>query len=335
MTAILGITLRKNSLPLVASLALHAVLAAAIIWTRVPPPRRAPRVAESAETLLAISPPPAPPSIRQHAPAPVVQEIQTELPTPPPPQPRPEPAVITTMDPDPEPDRRDVPEPKPVFAIKPQEDAPAPAASSSAPPPPAPIRFAGMSAAPAARVVYVVDASGAMASTLSFAFAELERSVARLSESQEFQVILCRDAPKAAGTEVFDESGLVRATSANKLELAKWLNSLTPSGRSDPLPAITAALRLRPELILVLTRSIRRSGRDTSWGAGVPATLAALDSLNPIDRRTMLRPVVIKTVQFLDEDPTGLLAAIAEAHGDGEGSYRVVGLEELKGGARR
>jgi hypothetical protein len=39
--------------------------------------------------------------------------------------------------------------------------------------------------------------------------------------------------------------------------------------------------------------------------------------------------VVIKTIQFLEEDPTGVMRAIAERHGDGPGSYRVLTPRDL------
>jgi hypothetical protein len=34
--------------------------------------------------------------------------------------------------------------------------------------------------------------------------------------------------------------------------------------------------------------------------------------------------VVIKALQFIEDDPTGTMRAIADLHGDGEGSYRIV-----------
>ncbi|MCA9300522.1 MAG: hypothetical protein KDA28_15735, partial [Phycisphaerales bacterium] len=63
--------------------------------------------------------------------------------------------------------------------------------------------FAGLRARKAASVVYVVDASGPMASSLSFVFDELRRSVARLGPSQTFQAIIFRDTGEGPTTIAF------------------------------------------------------------------------------------------------------------------------------------
>jgi hypothetical protein len=42
-----------------------------------------------------------------------------------------------------------------------------------------------------------------------------------------------------------------------------------------------------------------------------------LDLLNPADERSGRRSVVIKTIQFLDEDPTGTMQRIGQVHGQG------------------
>jgi hypothetical protein len=189
---------------------------------------------------------------------------------------------------------------------------------------PVPVSFAGVEGARAKRVVYVVDASGAMTSSLKFVKEELIRSIARLDPSQSFQIIVIRNP-----IEQFAD-GLVPATGPVRMRAAAWLETIQPSGRSDPLPGLEAALRLKPELVFLLTRSIRRSGTNAEWGQGSAATLDALDRLNPVDLHTGQRPAVIKAIQFLDDDPTGLLQDIARLHGDGPGSYRVLRIHELK-----
>jgi hypothetical protein len=182
-------------------------------------------------------------------------------------------------------------------------------------------------------VVYVVDASGAMTSSLKFVKEELARSIARLDASQSFQVVVFRELPGTKdgdGFEMPPSSGnrLMAVTNESRVSSTAWLAGIQPGGRSDPLAGLTAALKLKPDLIFLLTRSIRRSGATAEWGAGTAATLEALDKLNPVGRNG-LRPTVIKAIQFLDEDPTGLLPAIADTHGDGEGSYKVLRQDEV------
>ncbi len=204
----------------------------------------------------------------------------------------------------------------------------------------APITFAGVAAERASTIVYVVDASGPMASSLPFVVDELSRSIESLAASQQFQVILFRSRPSLkdttlsdAGYEMFTGAGrgLHSATRDVKDGVRAWLTSVRPTGRSDPLPGLRAALSMKPSLVFLLSRSIKRSGPTKEWGAGATAILTTLDRLNPVDRVNGQRASVIKTIQFLDDDPSGLLRSIASVHGDGAGSYRVMELAELTG----
>jgi hypothetical protein len=198
--------------------------------------------------------------------------------------------------------------------------------------------FAGMGARRAQSVVYVVDASGAMVSSLKFVLAELERSVRSLSSSQKFQVVLFHD-QGGGGYELFPaprgSGGLVAATPTNTEALSRWLNAATPGGRSNPMVGLRAGLAFRPDAVFFLSRSIRRSGGELDaeatgfWGRGRDQIMAELETLNP--RRGAGRRVVIKCIQFIEEDPTGTMQAIGTAHGDGPGSYSVRTLKDLGG----
>lgn len=186
--------------------------------------------------------------------------------------------------------------------------------------------FAGLHASAAMRIVYVVDASGAMVHTLSFVLDELARSVNRLQPTQSFQIILLGDRPGHDPVRVapLDTRDLARATPANRAAATSWLNSIIAGGRSNPIDGLSAALERRPDLVFVLARGIQRTATDATQDDTTDAVLRRLDTLNPPDPRTGLRPAVIKTIQFVDEDPTGLLQRIARDHGDGEGSIRLL-----------
>ncbi|MEZ6242727.1 MAG: hypothetical protein R3B57_06750 [Phycisphaerales bacterium] len=198
--------------------------------------------------------------------------------------------------------------------------------------------FAGLRSKAASRIVYVVDASGAMASSFSFVQDKLKRSIDRLGPTQHFQVVLFgdrRDRPEGSPPyQFFTPRGidpeLVRATPTTQKLAAKWIDSVIPGGRSNPADGLRAAFALKPDLIFLLSRSIQRSGPNASWGRGKDAILAELEELNPASKHTGQRKVVIKTIQFLDEDPTGIMKAIASLHGDGEGSYRLLAWEDLR-----
>lgn len=214
--------------------------------------------------------------------------------------------------------------------------------------------FAGMGAKRAAAVVYVVDASGAMVSSLKFVLAELERSIRNLSSAQKFQVVLFRERTTDEGVSLYEvfsprpgeDARLLSATPANKAALREWLKTIIPTGRSNPLDGLRRGLSLDPDAVFLLSRSIRRSGGTANdgtgvaaigqgaggvWGRGKAEILAELDRLNP--KRANQRRSVIKALQFLEEDPTGTMQAIGDEHGDGPGSYSVVTLQAL-GGAR-
>ena len=209
------------------------------------------------------------------------------------------------------------------------------------------VAFAGLSAQRAASVVYVVDTSGPMVTTLPLVLAEVRRSVAALSGEQRFGVVLFSEraeggggAAGADGTGVRAFTGeLSPATVRNQAQLREWLKGARAGGRSNPLEGLRAAMAMQPQVLFLLSRSIARTGGGR-WDQGAAKTLEELDRLNPIDPATGRRRVVVKTIQFLEDDPTGLMQAIAAAHGSAAGAgvagrapavedYRVLSAEEL------
>ena len=196
------------------------------------------------------------------------------------------------------------------------------------------VEFSGLGVSEARDIVYVVDASGSMVTSMASVVAELGRSISALHPVQRVQVLLFR-VPVGAGA---DEPGYISAplpapsaapvlfdaTRANKKSALDWLATITPRFRSNPLPALEAALRLRPDAVFVMS-----SGATDEALSGMTAeeVLARLDLLNP-QRRDGSRAVAIRAVQVLEEDPAGLLRRIAEAHG-GENGYKFISREDL------
>lgn len=318
------------AVPVIASLAVHAAMLAGLIQIKLTElePRRI-TDAPAAETVLTFAPTAPPPSPPEPTPPP------TPEPEPAPPPPPPAETALTVPDGPAEPERFFI---KNAPVAKPKPQPPAPKATTpppaASPPPPAPTEavFAGMKSERASRIVYALDASGAMTTSLPFVKHELARSVDRLDASQSFQVVVFREPPGAgsASIETFDDSrALVRADEESKSRLVAWLATIQPTGRSRPLAGLRAAISMKPDLVFLLTRSIRRSGPDATWGEGPGATLAELDRLNPRGFSGS-RPTVIKALQFIDADPTGLLQQIANTHGDGPGSYLVIKPDDLK-----
>lgn len=191
------------------------------------------------------------------------------------------------------------------------------------------LTFAGLTAHAAERIVYVVDASGAVVPTLTYIKRNLARSVDRLAPSQRFDIIFFREPTPGADLDPRPRFAgeLVSATPGTRDRAAAWVERQTAAGRSDPAAALEDAIALDPDLIFLLSTSIRRT--QTGDPDDTPDLLDRLDALNPIDPRTGHRPVVIKTLQFLRPDPANLLRDVALIHGDGEGSYRLLTADQL------
>ena len=192
------------------------------------------------------------------------------------------------------------------------------------------VRFADIDAAPARTVVFVVDASGAVATAFTFVREELLRSIDQLAPTQRFQVVVFPGPEKTAPVFAPINNGRLALASPNsKRIVAEWMQTFRPRGQSAPLAGLRMALELEPDIAMLITRSIERTGPDAAWGAGLDATLAELDRLNPIDRRNGMRRTSIAAIQLLDEDPTRIMPAIAAVHGSGVSDYRVVPAEAL------
>jgi hypothetical protein len=196
--------------------------------------------------------------------------------------------------------------------------------------------FAGVGAEQAGSVVYVVDASGAMVTSRREVIEELQRSISALKPTQHFQIVMFRDRRGGPALEVFNPGAgrpsLARATQRNKQAAFEWLGQVRPEGVSNPIEGLRRGLAFQPDVVFLLARSIVRSGEGAAWGAGREATLAELDALNPVtDVRTGRRRVQIKTIQFIDEDPSGVMRAIGAAHGGGAAGHALLTLEELRG----
>jgi len=335
--------------PLLISLAVHAVLAAALTLLALPvvlpSPAPPPPSPPTSRVLLTLKPPspasttPASPAPQAPPPSPPV----TQPPPSPPPTPLPPPPAaanpgsaltIRTVElppaPAPLPGRPAASAP-PAPAGQPGElSRPAPSAPAGSPA----VSFAGLVAdgSPAQSIVYVVDASGPMVASLPLVLAELRRSVRTLAPGQRFNVVLFSQREGSAGVDAF-ATDLRSPTPDTLSDLDRFLGEARPGGRSNPMAGLRTALAQRPHVVFLLTRAIARSG-GAAWDVGLDPLLAELDRLNPVDPASGRRGSIIKTIQFLEPDPTGVLQAIARAHGSGviAEDHRVLSEADLQAG---
>lgn len=378
------------ALPLAASVVAHGALAVAIMRAAGKPELTditgegteytLALAVEHVEPTPAPLPPPLTPPAPQPAPVEVIQPepaasepVLTESPAPVPSKPieaaAPE-ATLPAKESTPTPTAAPTPAPTPSApaestpsfrgAAAPVASVPGEATATTTMPPPQPLAppsqparsasFAGLKAERARKVVYAVDASGVMVSSLPFVLDELERNIAKLDPDQQYQVIVFQEPIRPQ-----DETVAIEPSIERLLEHSYWIRSsvdeakpslmnagetaavrqkqiedlrkrIKPGGPSNPLTGLRVALSLKPDVIFLLSRGIKRSG--TAWGPGVDEVAAALDRANP--KVGGSREVQIKTVQFVEPDPTGLMDRIAREHGGKGSKSSVVTIDDLR-----
>lgn len=171
------------------------------------------------------------------------------------------------------------------------------------------------------RVVYVIDASGSMVEKFALVQRDLVSAIHRLGEADRFNVIFFQQ--DTAITVL--PTGLSRGTAkARRLAIERAGEGtafVRPRGGSNPLPALAAALRLRPARIVLLSDNITGSGR---YQIELAALLAEVQRMK---QRFATPHTRIDTVQFLRPDPNHALRRLAEQH---HGRYRFVTERDLQ-----
>ncbi|MCK4872488.1 MAG: VWA domain-containing protein [Phycisphaerales bacterium] len=188
------------------------------------------------------------------------------------------------------------------------------------------VRFAGTSSQGAARICYLLDASGSMRLRLPVIIDELMRSIDRLDDDQRFMLILFQNDEAILPSFSGSRPKLLAPTREHTEQLVRWLDTVIARGRSNPIKAIEQAVALRPDTIFILSNNITGSGQ---FELSQNELLAALDRLNPKNQRTGRREIVINTIQFVDPDPLDTLKRIAQEHGSGPDSYNFISRAEL------
>ncbi|HET6246816.1 MAG TPA: VWA domain-containing protein [Tepidisphaeraceae bacterium] len=101
----------------------------------------------------------------------------------------------------------------------------------------------------ARRITFLCDASGSMINKMATLKEELLKAVTGLNGTQSFSIIFFRDSQHP---DVLDAS-LVAGTPQNKSKAGTFLEGVTATGSTNPIPGIEAAFRQNPELIYLLT----------------------------------------------------------------------------------
>ncbi len=178
------------------------------------------------------------------------------------------------------------------------------------------VQFMGLDAVAAKRIVYVVDASGSMLPHLSIVLEELERSLRTLHPKQSFGIIFFQ---KEDAIVVPPKQSVVPASASNISKAMVWVSTsgkVIPFGGSNPIKALKVAMKLKPDVIYLLSENITGAGR---YEVPVDALLASIDKINPVDSRNGLRRVQINCIQYLTQDPMQTMQKIADIHGGDDG----------------
>jgi len=165
----------------------------------------------------------------------------------------------------------------------------------------------------AREVAYVCDSSGSMLNKFPSLKHELRRAIDVLKPQQSFSVIFFSDPerkPQSLGP------ALLPATPEIKRNAYKFLDSVSTSGSTDPLPGLELAFKQKPQLIYLLT------------DGDFPDNAAVLRRIRDLNRD---KSVKINTIVFVDvsnaeKTIVDLMQQIARDNG---GVFKVVSQNDL------
>ncbi len=160
-------------------------------------------------------------------------------------------------------------------------------------------------------ITFVCDASGSMINKMASLKNELGKAVQGLRPIQAFGIVFFQD-------EKFSslDSALVAATPENKRKAQKFLEDITTTGTTNPLPGIELAFKQHPQLIYILT------------DGDFPDNDAVLKKIRELNKD---KKVKINTIAFVSSSDTDtafleLLKTIAKENG---GVFKHVAEDEL------
>ena len=165
----------------------------------------------------------------------------------------------------------------------------------------------------ARKIVFVCDASGSMISKFASLKNELNKAISGLKVIQGFNIIFFQDNSALA----MNKGGLAAANPENKRQAYKFLDDVTTTSTSDPLPGLKIAFQNAPELMYILTDGDFPDNE---------AVLAEIRKLNAGPKK-----VKINTIAFVNDKDTDtafvtLLETIAKENG---GTFKHVAENEL------
>ena len=162
-------------------------------------------------------------------------------------------------------------------------------------------------------ITFVCDASGSMINKMASLKDQLNKAVTGLRPIQSFNIIFFQDKTLDA----LDKSGgLLAATPETKRKAGTFLEGVTTTGTTDPIPGIQMAFKTKPQLIYLLT------------DGDFPDNDAVLKVIRELNKD---KKVKINTIAFVGQSDTDtafkdLLKTIATESG---GTFKLVNEGDL------
>ena|SRR6185437_8991012 len=161
-------------------------------------------------------------------------------------------------------------------------------------------------------ITFVCDASGSMINKMASLKDQLNKAVVGLKPIQSFNIIFFQDNKCDSVT----PEGLIPATPENKRKSGLFLEGVTTTGTTDPIPGIEKAFKTHPQLIYLLT------------DGDFPDNDAVLKKIRDLNKDKRVKINTIAFVGQSDNDTAfkDLLATIAKENG---GTFKLVNEGDL------
>jgi hypothetical protein len=166
-------------------------------------------------------------------------------------------------------------------------------------------------------IIFVCDCTGSMINKIARLKLELSQAVHGLKPNQSFNIIFYQDEKLLA----LNEGGMLPVNAGNVRKAETWLAEVVAAGSTDPVPALTAALGAKPQLLYFLT--------DAADFPDVGAVRSVFRTMNA-DHRTRVNTILFvesKAEEEANKESEPLMRAIAEATG---GLFKWVVLDRLR-----
>jgi len=177
------------------------------------------------------------------------------------------------------------------------------------------VAFINIPGGEARTVVFVCDASGSMINTFGSLKAELVKAVSALKAVRGFNIVFFQDEKAAAFA-----PDLVFATPENKRKADKWLDTVTTTGTTNPIPGLEQAFRSKPQLIYLLTDG------DFPDNEAVKQAIRRLNK----DKQTKINTILFTSGDAADDASESLVSLMKSIAKDSGGVFSRVKESDLK-----